>query len=62
MPPLPPHISFEFARNTAEALIKGDPDEKGVIVDSVKALVTENVSKVKEALHLGKADEGEGDK
>ena len=53
VPPLPPHISFEFARNTGEALLKGDPDEKGVIVDSVKALVTEKVSEVKEALHLG---------
>ena len=53
VPPLPPHISFEFARNTGEALLKGDPDEKGVIAASVKALVTEKVSEVKEALHLG---------
>jgi pyruvate dehydrogenase (quinone) len=61
VPPLPPHISFEFARNTAEALIKGDPNEKGVIVESAKALVTENVAKVKEALHLGE-DEEDNDK
>jgi len=60
VPPLPPHISLQFARNTAEALLKGDPEAKGVIADSVKALVTENVAKVKEALHLGgSADEKE---
>lgn len=53
VPPLPPHISLKFARNTAEALIKGDPNEMGVIADSVKAVVTENVAKAKEALHLG---------
>jgi pyruvate dehydrogenase (quinone) len=60
VPPLPPHISFEFARNTAEALIKGDPNAGGVIVDSVKSVVTENVAKVKEALHLG--DDNSDDK
>ncbi len=59
VPPLPPHISFEFARNAAAALLKGDPDEKGVIMDSLKALVTENVSKVKQALHLGHHDDGD---
>ena len=60
VPPLPAHISFEFARNTAEALLKGDPDEKGVVVDSVKALVTEKVSEIKEALHLGHQEAGDG--
>jgi pyruvate dehydrogenase (quinone) len=35
---LPPHISFEQARNFVTALIKGDPDEKGVIVESAKEL------------------------
>ncbi len=59
VPPLPAHISFEFARNTAEALLKGDPNEKGVIVNSVKALVTEKVSEVKEALHLSSHGEDE---
>ena len=53
VPPLPTHISFEYAKNTAEALLKGDPDGWGVIKDSAKALVTEKVAEVKEALHLG---------
>ena len=35
---LPPHISFEQARNFVTALVKGDPDEKGVIVESAKEL------------------------
>jgi pyruvate dehydrogenase (quinone) len=35
---LPPHISFEQARNFMTALIKGDPDEKGIIVESAKEL------------------------
>jgi pyruvate dehydrogenase (quinone) len=60
VPPLPPHISMKFARNTAEALIKGDPDEMGVIGESVKAIVTENIAKVKDALHL--EPHGENDK
>jgi len=57
VPPLPPHISLKFARNTGEALIKGDPNEIDVITQSVKAVVTENVAKVKEALHLESQDE-----
>jgi pyruvate dehydrogenase (quinone) len=33
---LPPHISFEQARNLMTALIKGDPDEKGIIIETSK--------------------------
>ena len=36
---LPPHISFEQAKNFMSAMIKGDPDEKGVIVESVKSVM-----------------------
>lgn len=36
---LPPHISFEQATNLSKTLIKGDPDEGGVIVESFKNLV-----------------------
>lgn len=57
VPPLPPHISFEYAMNTAQALLKGDPNEWDVIKDSAKALVTEKVSEVKEKLHLGDDDD-----
>ncbi|MGA3035910.1 MAG: thiamine pyrophosphate-requiring protein [Vulcanimicrobiaceae bacterium] len=37
---IPPHISFEQARNLTKALIKGDPDEMRVITESVKSLVS----------------------
>jgi pyruvate dehydrogenase (quinone) len=38
---LPPHISFEQATNFMKALIKGDPDEKGIMIASFKdALAT----------------------
>ena len=33
---LPPHISFEQAKHFMEALIKGDPDEKGIMTASFK--------------------------
>lgn len=53
VPPLPPHITFKFAKNTAEALLKGDPYEKNVIIDSAEALVTEGIERVKGKLHIG---------
>jgi pyruvate dehydrogenase (quinone) len=34
VPPLPPHISFEQARSMTSALLKGDPDLRGVIRQS----------------------------
>ncbi len=37
----------------ARALLKGDPHELGVVVDSAKAIVAEQVGRVKGALHLG---------
>ncbi|AWN22762.1 thiamine pyrophosphate-requiring protein [Deinococcus irradiatisoli] len=53
VPPIPAHITREYALNTAKALIKGDPEEAQVIVDSAKALITEGVERVKDALHIG---------
>lgn len=53
VPPLPAHITAEFARNTAEALLKGDPSGLDVIRDSAKALVTEGVERVKGKLNIG---------
>ena len=38
VPTLPPHISFEQAREYMSALVKGDPDEGGIIKQSVKSL------------------------
>ncbi|GAB3799063.1 thiamine pyrophosphate-requiring protein [Humibacter antri] len=59
VPPLPAHITFEFAKNTAEALLKGDPDESAVLVDSAKALVAEGIERVKGKLHIGQDHEEE---
>ena len=61
VPPLPAHINFGFVVNTATALLKGDPNELGVIKESAKALVTEGLQKAKDALHLGtQSDEADG--
>ncbi len=35
---IPPHISFEEAKNYASALLKGDPDEGGIIKESIKSV------------------------
>lgn len=53
VPPLPPHITTEFAKHTAEALLKKDPDEIGVLRDSAKALAAEGIERIKGKLHLG---------
>jgi pyruvate dehydrogenase (quinone) len=53
VPPLPPHITFEYAKNTGLALLKGDPLEKNTIIDSAEALATEGLARVKGALHIG---------
>ncbi|GCE49691.1 pyruvate dehydrogenase (quinone) [Thermosporothrix hazakensis] len=39
VPTLPPHITFEQAKNYLEALVKGDPEEGGIIKQSAKELV-----------------------
>jgi pyruvate dehydrogenase (quinone) len=57
VPPLPAHISAEFAKNTALALLKGDPFALGVVRDSAEALVTEGVERVKSRLGIGSDDE-----
>ena len=57
VPPLPPHVTAQYARNTVTALLKGDPEEKPVIVDTMKAVVTEGAERVKHALHIGRDHE-----
>jgi pyruvate dehydrogenase (quinone) len=57
VPPLPPHITLEFAKKTGEALLKGDPFELGVIRDSAQALVAEGVERIKGKLHRNKSDD-----
>lgn len=53
VPPLPPHITAEFAKNTGEALLKGDPYAKDTIRDSAEALISEGIERVKGTLHIG---------
>jgi pyruvate dehydrogenase (quinone) len=36
VPPLPPHISLAHARKFASTLIKGDPNEAGIIRESMR--------------------------
>ena len=53
VPPLPPHITTEYALNVGKALLKGDPSGFAVIRDSAEALASETVERVKGALHIG---------
>ncbi len=39
VPPLPPHIKLEQAKKFASTLLKGDPDEAGVIVQTAKQVL-----------------------
>ncbi|VVP54287.1 Putative thiamine pyrophosphate-containing protein YdaP [Pseudomonas fluorescens] len=39
VPPLPPHIKLEQAKKFASALLKGDPDEAGVILQTAKQVL-----------------------
>ena len=36
---VPPHITFEQAKNMTSALVKGDPDEFGIMLDSAKTVL-----------------------
>ncbi|MFP5313442.1 MAG: thiamine pyrophosphate-dependent enzyme, partial [Actinomycetes bacterium] len=41
IPPIPPHATFEQARKTAEAMIKGDDSAWGVVKEGVKTKIQE---------------------
>ncbi|MET3809640.1 thiamine pyrophosphate-requiring protein [Arthrobacter sp. UYEF3] len=58
VPPLPPHITLEFAKHTAEALLQKDPDAVDVVRDSAKSLVTEGLERFKGKLHIGQDHDG----
>lgn len=47
VPPLPPHIKFEQARNFLSSLLKGDRRARGEIAQSVKAMAAKISSKLK---------------
>jgi pyruvate dehydrogenase (quinone) len=40
VPPLPPHVTFEQARNLASALVKGDPDEGALIKGAARQVLS----------------------
>jgi pyruvate dehydrogenase (quinone) len=39
VPPLPPHITLEQAKNFATALLKGDPNEEGIVKQAIKGMM-----------------------
>ncbi len=41
VPPIPPHATFEQAKDTARAIFKGDEDARSVIVEGIKTKVQE---------------------
>jgi pyruvate dehydrogenase (quinone) len=41
VPPIPPHATFEQAKDTAKAILKGDEDARSVIVEGIKTKVQE---------------------
>ena len=57
VPPLPPKITLEFAKNTAKALLHRDPDELNVIRDSAKAVASEGIERIKGKLNIGQHDD-----
>jgi pyruvate dehydrogenase (quinone) len=50
IPPIPPHTTFEELKDTAAAVIKGDPDARGIVTKGLK-------TKAQEFLP-GRGDEG----
>ena len=41
IPPIPPHATFEQAKDAAKAILKGDEDRRSVIVEGIKTKVQE---------------------
>ena len=39
VPPLPPHITLQQAKNFSTALVKGDPDEVGAIKGAARQVL-----------------------
>jgi pyruvate dehydrogenase (quinone) len=50
IPPIPPHIKKELGKKSAAAMLKGDPEEKGVIVEGAKQKLHEFTESVRTAL------------
>jgi pyruvate dehydrogenase (quinone) len=54
IPPVPPHIKKELGKKAAAAMIKGDPEETGVITKGVRQKIHEFTESIKEVLPGGK--------
>jgi pyruvate dehydrogenase (quinone) len=39
VPPLPPHITLEQARHFAESVVRGDPERRGMVTQSLRQMV-----------------------
>jgi pyruvate dehydrogenase (quinone) len=39
VPPLPPHIKLEQAKKFASTLLQGDPNERGIVVETAKQVL-----------------------
>jgi pyruvate dehydrogenase (quinone) len=50
IPPIPPHIKKELGKKAAKAMLKGDPEEVGVITHGARQKLHEFTESVKEAL------------
>jgi pyruvate dehydrogenase (quinone) len=50
IPPVPPHIKKSLGKKSAKAMLKGDPEEAGVIAKGAKQKLSEFVESAKEAL------------
>ena len=40
VPPLPPHIKLEQAKKFASTLLQGDPNERGIVVETAKQVLS----------------------
>jgi pyruvate dehydrogenase (quinone) len=47
VPPLPPHINFEQAKGYMSTLFQGDPNEKGIINQSARQMMSEYLFRLK---------------
>ncbi|SFE83515.1 thiamine pyrophosphate-requiring protein [Blastococcus tunisiensis] len=50
IPPMPPHIKSELGKKSAKAMLKGDPEEVGVITKGARGKMHEFTESVKDAL------------
>jgi pyruvate dehydrogenase (quinone) len=50
IPPIPPHIKKELGKKSAAAMLKGDPEEAGVILHGTRQKMHEFTESIREAL------------